>query len=129
MAHEINWMKPDRVLYVNYQGHQTTETITACLDEMATELDKATQPVIVFINWLEVTETDPKALFNVKGHRAYSHPMAARGVLVGMPAQAQFENEVSAVKTRESKNTQYYNSMDDALAYIHHFLDDEEELN
>ena len=125
MAHEVTWMKADRVLYANYKGHQTTETITACLDDMAQELDKAPQPVMVLINWLEVTETEPKALFNVKGHRAYSHPMAARGVLVGMPSQAQFENEVTAVRTRESKNTQYYSTMEEALDYLKHFLEDD----
>jgi hypothetical protein len=125
MVHEVYWMKPNRVLYANYQGHQTTETITACLDDMAAALDQAEQQVVVLINWLEVTETETKALFNVRGHRAYSHPMAARGVLVGMPGQAKFENEVTAVRTRDSKNTQYYNTMEEALAYLKHFLSDE----
>ena len=126
MAHDMYWMKADSVLYVNYKGHQTTETITECLDDMVAELDTVSNPVMVVINWLEVTETEPKALFNVKGHRAYSHPMAARGVLVGMPAQAQFENEVTAVRTRESKNTQYYKTMDEALEYIKYFLGDDQ---
>lgn len=125
MTHEISWMRVDSVLYVNYIGHQTTESITVCLDEMVVELDKVSEPVMVLINWLEVTETEPKALFNVKGHRAYSHPMAARGVLVGMPGQAQFENEVTAVRTRDSKNTQYYKTMEDALEYLKHFLGDD----
>lgn len=125
MTHEISWMRVDSVLYVNYIGHQTTESITVCLDEMVVELDKVSEPVMVLINWLEVTETEPKALFNVKGHRAYSHPMAARGVLVGMPGQAQFENEVTAVRTRDSKNTQYYKTMEDALEYLKHFLEDD----
>ena len=125
MAHEITWLKPGRVLYANYKGHQTTETITACLNEMAAEFDKVDHPVVVLINWLEVTKTDPKALFNVRGHRAYSHPMAARGVLVGMPRQAQFENEVTAVATRESKNTQYYNTIEEALEYLKFFLADD----
>lgn len=124
MAHEIKWMRVDSVLYVNYIGHQSTESITACLDEMVAELDKVSEPVMVLINWLEVTETEPKALFNVKGHLAYSHPMAARGVLVGMPGQAKFENEVTAVRTRESKNTQYYKTMEEALDYLKDFLDD-----
>lgn len=125
MAHEVYWMKEGRVLYANYQGHQTVETITACLDDMVAELDKVDQPIIVLINWNEVTETDPKALFQVRGHRAYSHPMAARGVLVGMPKQAQFENEVTAISTRESKNTQYYETMEEALDYLKHFLSDD----
>ena len=125
MVHEISWMKPGRVLYANYQGHQTKETITACLDDMVAELDKVDEPVMVLINWTEVTETDPKALFQVRGHRAYSHPMAARGVLVGMPKQAKFENEVTAVRTRESKNTQYYDTMDEALHYLRFFLADD----
>ena len=129
MAHEVYWMKPNRVLYANYKGHQNTETITACLDDMVAELDKVEYPVVVLINWLEVTETDPKALFNVRGHRAYSHPMAARGVLVGMPGQAKFENEVTAVRTRESKNTQYYNTMAEALHYLRNFLSDDDVLS
>lgn len=123
MAHDIEWRKFDSVLYVNYKGHQTEDTIRACLDDMAAELDKATHPVVVLINWLEVTEHDPKALFNLKGHRAYSHPMAARGVLVGMNKQAQFENEVTAVKTRSDKNTQYYDTMEEAMDYIQYFMD------
>lgn len=124
MAHEVYWMKADRVLYVSYQGYQTTETITATLDEMAAQLDNATVPVIVLINWLEVTGSELKALFNVRGHRAYSHPMAARGVLVGMPKQERFENEVTALQTRESKNTQYYDTMEQAMDYIQNFLVD-----
>ncbi|MDQ7027185.1 MAG: hypothetical protein Q9P44_16695 [Anaerolineae bacterium] len=125
MAHEVSWMKANRVLYANYKGHQTTETITACLDDMVRELDTVEEPVIVLINWLEVTETDPKALFNVQGHRAYSHPMAARGVLVGMPGQAKFENEVTSIRTRESKNTQYYDTLEEALHYLRYFLSDD----
>ena len=128
MTHDVKWMKEDSVLYANYFGHQTTETITACLDDMATELDKVTHPVMVLINWLEVTETEPKALFNVKGHRAYSHPMAARGILVGMPAQSRFENEVTASHARDNKNTQYYSTMEEALAYLNNFLDDDVNL-
>ena len=125
MAHEIYWMKPNQVLYVGYQEYQTTETITACLDDMASELDAVENPVMVLINWTEVTGQDPKALFNVQGHRAYSHPMAVRGILVGMPKQAQFENEVSAVKTRKSKNTQYYDTMEQAQEYLKAIFDDD----
>jgi hypothetical protein len=125
MAHEISWMKPKRVLYVNYQGYQTTETITACLDEMVAEMDTVDEPIVVLINWTEVTGTELKALFNVRGHPAYSHPMATRGILVGMPNQAKFENEVTAIKTRESKNTQYYETMEAALRYLQPFLDGE----
>jgi hypothetical protein len=126
MAHEIKWLKPRRVLYVNYIGHQTTETITACLDEMVVELDTVDFPIMVLINWLEVTETELQALFNVRGHQAYNHPMAARGVLVGMPQQAKFENEVTAINTRESKNTQYYDTMEEAMDYLKHFLVDDD---
>lgn len=122
MAHEIYWMKPNRVLYVSYQDYQSSATIIECLDAMALELDKATEPVIVLINWLEVTGSELKALFHARGHRAYSHPMAARGVLVGMPKQERFENEVTAIQTRESKNTQYYDTMEEAMAYIQNFL-------
>lgn len=125
MAHEVYWLKENKVLFANYQGHQTIETITACLDDMVAEMDKVSEPIVVLINWLEVTETDLKALFNVRGHRAYSHPMAARGVLVGMPSQAQFENEVTAVKTREDKNTQYFKTMEQAMRYLKPILDDD----
>ncbi len=127
MAHEIYWMKPDRVLYVSYQGHQNVETLTETLDAMANEMDKANCPIFVLINWLEVTECNPKALLQVKGHRAYSHPNAARGVLVGMNTQAQFENEVTAVKTRKSKNTQYFKTMDEALNYLEFVLADDDD--
>lgn len=124
MTHEVKWLKPERVLFANYIGYQTVETITACLDEMAEALDTATQPVMVLINWKEVTGMEMKALLDVRGHRAYSHPMAARGILVGMPRQAQFENEVTAVNTRDITNTKYCHTMEEALAYLEHFLAD-----
>lgn len=123
MAHEIEWMRPDRLLYVRYKGQQTVETIRACLDDMAAEFDKVDHGVIVLISWLEVEKTEPKALLSLRGHRAFSHPMAARGVLVGMPPSERFENEVASVKTREAKNTQYYNTMEEALDYLQHFLE------
>jgi hypothetical protein len=122
MAHEINWLKPNHLLYVSYQGHQTVETVTSCLDDMAVELDQADHPVIVLISWLEVTEMDPKALLSTRGHRTFSHPLAARGVLVGMPTQAAFENEVSVTTTRQSKNTQYYATMEEARDYLRDYL-------
>jgi hypothetical protein len=122
MAHEIYWMKPGAVLYVNYKGEQTVETIIACLDDMAAQLDTVDHPVVVLINWNEVTDTEPGALLKVQGHRAYSHPMAARGVLVGFPKQARFENEVTAVRTRGDKNTRYFDSMDEALDYLREML-------
>lgn len=118
-------MKPGQVLYVNYQAHQTVETITACLDDMVAALDTVDNPVMVLINWLEVTESDPGALVEVRGHRAFTHPMAARGILVGMPRQTRFENETTSVTTRQSKNTQYYDTMDEAMAYLEHFLADD----
>jgi hypothetical protein len=124
MAHEIRWMKPERVLCVSYQGHQTPETLKACLDDMAAELDKVTRPVVLLINWLEVTEADPGVLKSNFGHRTYSHPMAARGVLVGFNPLHAFENEVTSVNTRGSKNTQYFTSMDQALHYLETMLQD-----
>jgi hypothetical protein len=124
MVHEIYWLKPERVLYVSYQGHQTADTLKACLEEMATHLDTVSQPVVLLINWLEVTSADPGVLKSQPGHRTYSHPMAARGVLVGFGRQAAFENEVTSVKTRGAKNTQYYNTVDEALAYLHLMLED-----
>ena len=124
MAHEIYWMKPERVLYVSYQGHQTPETLQATLDDMADHLDTVPHPVVVLINWLEVTEADPGVLKSNTGHRAYSHPMAARGVLVGFDPNEAFQNEVTAVKTRGSKNTQYYATLEEALDYLKDMLAD-----
>ncbi len=117
-THDIHWLKPERVLYVNYKGHQTSSTIQACLDDMALQLDTVSRPIVVLINWLEVTETDYGALFKQRGHRAYSHPMAARGVLVGFDPQEAFENEVTAVNTRRAKNTQYFRTMEEAMDYL-----------
>jgi hypothetical protein len=125
MVHEINWLKPGRVLYVSYQEYQTAETVTSCLDDMAAELDQVDHPVIVLISWLEVTKMDSKALLDTRGHRTFSHPMAARGVLVGMPSQAAFENEVTSVTTRQSKNTQYYATMEEARDYLRDYLADD----
>lgn len=122
-THDIHWLKIGRVLYVNYKGHQTSETIRACLDDMAEQLDQVNHPVVVLINWLEVTQTDARALFNQRGHRAYSHPMAARGVLVGFDRQEAFENEVTAVNTRRSKNTQYFHTTEEAMEYIRPMLE------
>jgi hypothetical protein len=124
MAHEIYWLKPDRVLYVSYQGHQTAATLKACLDDMADQLDTVTYPVIILINWLEVVQADSGVLKSNLGHRAYSHPMAARGVLVGFDRQEAFENEVTAVKTRGGKNTQYYKTLDEALDHLRLVLAD-----
>ena len=115
MAHHIYWLKPQRILYVSYQGHQTQETLKACLDEMADQLDTVSYPVVVLINWLEVTHADTGVLKSNLGHRAYSHPMAARRVLVGFDRQETFENEITAVKTRGAKNTQYFDTLQEAL--------------
>lgn len=123
MTHEIRWLKPDRVLYVSYQGHQTPETLKACLDDMAAQLDIAAQPVAVLINWLEVTQADPGVLKSNHGHRAYSHPKAARGVLVGFNPLEAMENEVSSIKTRGDKNTQYYKTIDEAMDYLKDMLE------
>jgi len=122
MAHDIYWMKPAAVLYVNYKGEQDAETITATLDSMAEQLDTVKHPVMVLINWKEVTRTESGALLDVKGHRAYSHPMAARGVLVGFPRQERFENEVTVVRTRGDKNTRYFDTMDEAMDYLKEML-------
>jgi hypothetical protein len=125
MAHEIFWMKQERVLYVSYQGYQTFQTLKACLDDMAAQLDTVSHPVVVLINWLEVMGAEPHVLKSNPGHRAYSHPMAARGVLVGFDRSEIFENEVTAVKTRGSKNTQYYNTIAEALNYLKFMLADD----
>lgn len=124
MAHDVHWYKPGRVLYANYIGHQSDETIRQCLDDMANHLDEATRPVFVLINWLEVTNVERNALKANRGHRAYSHPMAARGVLVGMDAAEAFDNEVSSVRTRGDKNTIYFSTMEQALDYLKVILAD-----
>lgn len=129
MAHEVYWMKKDKLLYANYVGHQTVETITACLDDMVAEFDAVQSPVFVLINWTEVTSMEPKALLEVTGHRAYSHPMAARGVLVGFDPVAGFQNQVSSTQTRGTANTIYFKTMDEALVYLENFLDDEDEAD
>lgn len=123
MAHEIYWMRPNRILYVSYQGHQTPQTLRLCLDDMAAHLDTVTESVIILINWLEVTQADPGVLRSNHGHRVYGHPMAGRGILVGFDRQEAFENEVTSVKTRGDKNTQYYNTMEDALRFLKFLLD------
>jgi len=123
MAHEIYWLRPERVLYVSYEGYQTPETLQRTLNAMADELDTVHHPVVVLINWLNVTGTERGALLKMRGHRAYSHPMAARGVLVGFDPQHSFENEVSAVQTRGDKNTMYFNSMSEAMVYLQPMLE------
>lgn len=122
MTHEVYWMKEDRLLYANYIGEQTVDTITACLDDMVAEFDKVDHPVFVLINWLEVTTMEPKALLQVSGHRAYSHPMAARGILVGFDPLSAFQNQVSATQTRGDANTIYFKTMDEAMQYLEAYL-------
>jgi hypothetical protein len=123
MAHEIRWLKQDRVLYVSYLGYQTPETLKACLDDMAAALDTVTHPIVILINWAEVTKSDKDVLRSQPNHRAYSHPMAARGVLVGLNPLEVMINETTAVKARGSKNTQYFQSMNDAMEYLQPMLD------
>ena len=123
MSHEIYWLRPERVLYVNYQGYQTPETLQWTLDDMAGELDMVKNPVAVLINWLNVEGCERGAVLKMRGHRAYSHPMAARGILVGFDAQLSFENEVSVVNTRGDKNTRYFNSMEAAMAFLQPMLE------
>ena len=123
MAHDIRWMKEDRVLYISDQGHQTPDTLKACLDAMADALDTVSHPVIVLINWAEVTHGDKDVLRSQLGHRAYSHPMAARGVLVGFNPLEVMMNESTAVNTRGSKNTQYFQTMTEALEYLQPMLE------
>lgn len=118
MAHDIYWLKPERVLFVNYTGYQTPDTLKTCLDDMALHLDEVNHPVVILINWLEVTDAETGVLKSNTGHRAYSHPMAARGVLVGFNPLEAFENEVTAVSTRQTKNTQYFKTMAAAMEYL-----------
>ena len=123
MSHEIYWLRPERVLYINYQGYQTPETLQWTLDEMAEALDTVKHPVVVLINWLNVEGYERGAVLKMRGHRAYSHSMAARGILVGFDIQLSFENEVSVVNTRGDKNTMYFNTMEDAMAFVQPMLE------
>ncbi len=123
MAHDVYWLKPGRVLYVNYKGHQTPDTLKACLDDMAAEFDTVDHPVVVLINWLEVTSVEKGTLKSQPGHRAYSHPHAARGVLVGFDPTEALQNEITAVSTRRDKNTIYFATMDEAKAYLKDMLE------
>ncbi len=118
MAHDIYWVREGRVLFVNYKEHQTVATVCACLDDMASYLDGVDHPIFLLINWLEVTEVDKDALTANRGHRTYSHPMAARGVLVGFDPLEAFQNEVTSVKTRGNKNTIYFKTVPEALDYL-----------
>lgn len=118
MAHDVYWLREGWVLYVNYKDHQTAETVRACLDEMARYLDTVNHPIFLLINWLEVTGVDKEALTANHGHRTYSHPMAARGVLVGFDPLEAFKNEITSVKTRGSKNTIYFKTMPEAMDYL-----------
>ncbi|MEO8611167.1 MAG: hypothetical protein ABI690_24940 [Chloroflexota bacterium] len=123
MSHEIYWLRPERVLYIKYQGYQTPETLQVTLDDIAEALDTVNHPVVTLINWLQVEGCERGAVLKMRGHRAYSHPMAARGILVGFDPQLSFENEVSVVSTRGDKNTMYFNNMDDAMAYLEPMLE------
>src|ERR1041385_2315170 len=118
MTHEVKWLKPDRLLYVSYQGHQTPETLKACLDDMAAQLDTVKYPIMILINWLEVTEAEPKVLQSQPGHRAYSHPMAARGVLVGFDNVEKYFNQTAVATTRGYSNTQYFDTMEAAMEFL-----------
>jgi hypothetical protein len=129
MAHEIHWIKGNRVLYVNYQGYQTPDTLLDCLDEQANFMDTATQPVVVLINWLEVSGSATGTLTSQNGHRAYSHPNAARAVLVGFDRQATFENEVTAVNTRKTSHTRYFATMEEAMDYMRPMLEEDQGVN
>jgi hypothetical protein len=46
---------------------------------------------------------------------------------VGFDSQQAFENEVTSVKTRGGKNTQYYKTMDEAMDYLRLVLTDSNE--
>ena len=117
-TYEVYWLEPDRVLFVNYKGFQTAETVHACMDLQAEELDRVTTPVIVLVNWEEVTGVEPDAIKSTQGHRGYSHPMATRGVLVGFDQQQAFENTVSAFSTRQSQHTIYFKTLAEAMDYL-----------
>jgi len=118
MTHEIKWLKPNHLLYVSYQGHQTPDTLKACLDDMADQLDTVSYPIMILINWLEVTEAVPNVLRSQPGHRAYSHPMAARGVLVGFDNVEKYFNQTAVASTRGYSNTQYFDTMEQAMDYL-----------
>jgi hypothetical protein len=120
--HDVHWLNEGRLLYVSYQGHQTAETLCECLDDMAKFMDTAKEPIFLIINWLEVTKAEKGVLQSNRGHRTYSHPMAARGILVGFDPQEAFENEVTSTRTRGDKNTTYFKNLEDALEYAKEFM-------
>ncbi|HEX2619844.1 MAG TPA: hypothetical protein VHL11_06850, partial [Phototrophicaceae bacterium] len=84
-------------------------------------------PIFILINWQEVTSSERNVLKSQRGHRAYSHPMAARGILVGFSPVEVFENEVTAFTTRHSKNTQYFPTMEEARAHLKHMIEASEQ--
>ena len=49
--------------------------------------------------------------------------MAARGVLVGFNPLEVMMNETTAVNTLGSKNTQYFQTMDEAMEYLQPMLE------
>jgi hypothetical protein len=120
--HDVHWLNEGRLLYVSYQGYQTAETVRECLDDMAKFMDTSKDPIFLIINWLEVTKADKGVLQSNRGHRTYSHPMAARGILVGFDPQEAFENEVTSTRTRGEKNTTYFKTLDEALEYAKEFM-------
>jgi hypothetical protein len=117
MTHEIYWLRPERVLYVSYHGYQTPETLQWTLNAMGDEMESVSHHVVDLIKCLEVSGPERGALLKMLGHRAYSHPMAARGVLVGFDPQLSFENEATVMNTRGDKNTMYFSHMNDAMNY------------
>ena len=126
MAH-IEWLEEKRILLATFSGDQDEETLRASMDEIAASFDACETHFVLLIDWREVTHCDLKALLNMGGHRFYKHPMVAREVIVGMDIVARFENEISAVKTRSFKNTQYFNTMDEAISFLDEMLNAAEE--
>lgn len=125
MENEVSWMKPGKVLYVHYRGYQTAETIWACMDRQAEALDTAAQPVVVLVNWLDVTGSEAGAIKGSRGHRGYSHPMVARAVLVGMNQKDAFENELSVHSTRQVQHTRYFDTLEAATDFLRNMLEED----
>lgn len=126
MNHTIEWLRERRVLLVDCFGHQTADTLLACLNDQLPYLDSVDHPIMLIVDWSKVEETDLHILTKSAGHPAYSHPMVARAINVGMNRIDAFQNEIAAAKSKEISHTKYVHTMDDALEFVRSYLDDDQ---
>jgi len=125
MAHEVYWLKPGSVLYAGFYGHQTSETFAAGMDAQLVELDQVDHPVVVVADWSEATAVEKNAITSQKGHRAYGHPMVARVVIVGIGQHEAFQNEINNTRARGQSHARYFDTLDEAKAYLKQMLEDD----